>query len=136
MQYIFDLIEFAKTFHESDSSEISLNGFMEAVMFMTDIDKNDNIDAVNLLSGHRCKGLEFDVVYIIGFEDGIIPHANAIDSGNRFDAIEEERRLCYVMVTRAKKYLLITSARERETKLNIVSRKVSRFARELVIPTK
>lgn len=133
MQYIFDMIEFAKTFYKNDSSEFLLNGFMEAAMFMTDTDKKDNIDAVNLLSGHRCKGLEFDVVYIIGFEDGIIPHANAIDSGNRFDAIEEERRLLYVMVTRAKKYLFITSARERETKLNIVSRKVSRFARELII---
>lgn len=134
MQYIYDLIEFAKTFQGSDSGEDSLNGFMESVTFMTDTDRNDGIDAVNLLSGHRCKGLEFDVVYIIGFEDGIIPHANAIDSVNRFDAIEEERRLFYVMVTRAKKYLFITSAMERETKLNIVRRNVSRFARELVIP--
>ena len=136
MKYIFDLIEFAKNFHESDSGEGALNGFMEAAAFMTDTDKSDSIDAVNLLSGHRCKGLEFDVVYIIGFEDGIIPHANAIDSGNRFNEIEEERRLFYVMVTRAKKYLFITSARERETKLSIVSRKVSRFARELIVPGK
>ncbi len=131
MQYIFDLIEFAKTFHESESGDTTLNGFLEEVAFMTDADGNDSIDAVSLLSGHRCKGLEFDLVYIIGFEDGIIPHANAIESHNHFDAIEEERRLFYVMVTRAKKYLFITSAKERESKLNIVSRRVSRFVHEL-----
>ena len=84
-----------------------------------------------MLSGHRCKGLEFDLVYIIGLEDGILPHANAIESGSRFDAMEEERRLFYVMLTRAKKYLFITSAKERESKFNIVSRPVSRFVREL-----
>ena len=133
MQYIFDMIEFARNFVQNENDGKSLNEFLEAAAFMTDIDKNDNIDAVNLLTGHRCKGLEFDVVYIIGFEDGILPHANAIESENRFDAMEEERRLFYVMVTRAKKYLFITSAIERESKLNIVSRRVSRFVREIGI---
>lgn len=130
MQYVFDMIEFAKTF-DSEGKGRTLNEFLEEIAFMTDADKNDSIDAVNLLSGHRCKGLEFDLVYIIGLEDGILPHANAIESGSRFDAMEEERRLFYVMLTRAKKYLFITSAKERESKFNIVSRPVSRFVREL-----
>lgn len=130
MQYIFDMIEFAKTF-DSEGKDRTLNEYLEEISFMTDADKNDAIDAVNLLSGHRCKGLEFDLVYIIGLEDGILPHANAIESTSRFDAMEEERRLFYVMLTRAKKYLFITSAKERESKFSIVSRPVSRFVREL-----
>ena len=60
-----------------------------------------------------------------------MPHANAIESSNRFDAMEEERRLFYVMLTRARKYLFLTSAKERESKFRIVSRPVSRFVREL-----
>jgi DNA helicase-2/ATP-dependent DNA helicase PcrA len=66
---------------------------------------------VNLMTIHAAKGLEFDVVFIAGCEDGIIPHARALEEGE--GNIEEERRLFYVAVTRARKRLLITICRQR-----------------------
>lgn len=131
-QYLSDLQGFAKMYDESDDEDKSLNGFLEKVALMVDADRSDNIDAVSLLSGHRCKGLEFDVVYIIGLEEGILPHKRAIYGCERFFAMEEERRLFYVMVTRARKYLFISSAEQRRMKCVLEEHDVSRFATELV----
>lgn len=91
---------------------------------------------MSLLSGHGCKGLEFDLVYIIGLEDGILPDYRAISNNKRFDSMEEERRLFYVMLTRAKKYLILSSAEVRKQKVdgNIIElqqRTESRFLGEL-----
>lgn len=131
-QYIHDLQDFANMYDESLDKEKSLNDFLERVAFMTDADRNDSIDAVSLLSGHRCKGLEFSCVYLVAMEEGILPHKSAIYGCERFLAMEEERRLFYVMVTRAKNYLFISSAEQRKLKGVTEEREVSRFATELI----
>lgn len=126
-QYVYDLLDFAKMYDESEEEEKSLNGFLEKMAFMNDVDKNTDSDAVSLLTGHSCKGLEFDAVFIIGLEDGILPHSSAIESSNRFMELEEERRLFYVMVTRARKFLCMTSVKWRSD----IYRGESRFKIEL-----
>lgn len=133
-EYISDLIEFAKEFDKG--TDRTLNGFLQKAMFVTDSDKHYAAPAVSLLSGHGCKGLEFDLVYIIGLEDGILPDYRAISNNKRFDSMEEERRLFYVMLTRAKKYLILSSAEVRKQKVdgNIIElqqRTESRFLGEL-----
>lgn len=88
-----------------------LDVFLQELALMTDIDVADNAPApVTLLTCHAAKGLEFDHVFLIGLEEGLLPHINALDEE---DGVEEERRLCYVAMTRARKTLTLTSARER-----------------------
>ena len=90
------------------------------------------LNAVKLMTAHASKGLEFDTVFIVGAEEGMFPHANAINE-NTVNAIEEERRLFYVAMTRAKKNLYITHCMQRkmgsEGSLNTCSE--SRFIEEI-----
>jgi len=79
---------------------------------------------------HSVKGLEFDYVFIVGMEEGIFPHYNAINDGSN-SAIEEERRLCYVAITRAKKELYITTAESRMLFGNTNRNMPSRFIEEI-----
>ena len=90
---------------------ISLDEFLDEISLVSDIEehKNDN-DVVTLMTIHSAKGLEFDNVFIIGMEEGIFPHFNSLMDQNQ---IEEERRLCYVAVTRAKQNLWILNAKRR-----------------------
>lgn len=88
-----------------------LSTFLERITLMSDIDNRDeNEDAVVLMTLHSAKGLEFPVVFIPGMENGIFPGANSFDEAGR---LEEERRLCYVGITRAQKKLYLTSAETR-----------------------
>ncbi|MDE5946883.1 MAG: UvrD-helicase domain-containing protein [Oscillospiraceae bacterium] len=102
----------------------NLNGFLEEVALYSEADRDkSNTDCVTLMTVHSAKGLEFDNVFIIGMEDGLFPSSRAFDSE---DDIEEERRLAYVAITRAKKQLYISSAGTRtlfgQTRPNITSR--------------
>ena len=90
----------------------------------------DGSNRVSLMTVHSVKGLEFDYVFIIGMEEGIFPHYNAINDGSN-SAIEEERRLCYVAITRAKKDLTITSADTRMLFGNTNRNMPSRFIEEI-----
>ena len=86
----------------------ALSAFLEEVALVSDTDDLDaQADAVTLLTLHTAKGLEFDVVFIVGMEEGICPHSRSMDSP---DAMEEERRLCYVGLTRAKRHLYLLRA--------------------------
>lgn len=85
----------------------ALSEYMQKVSLITSSDKETEDDKVALMSLHAAKGLEFPVVFIIGTEEEIIPHKNSI-AENPFDGVEEERRLCYVGLTRAKKMLYVT----------------------------
>lgn len=88
-----------------------LGRFLEKITLMADVDNRDeNEDAIVLMTMHSAKGLEFSVVFIPGMEDGIFPGVSALDDN---DKLEEERRLCYVGITRAKKLLYLTSAAQR-----------------------
>ncbi|TDK38841.1 ATP-dependent DNA helicase [Rhizobium deserti] len=79
----------------------SMRGFLEHVSLVMDADKNENLDAVSIMTLHSAKGLEFDTVFLPGWEEGLFPHQRALDEGGR-SGLEEERRLAYVGLTRAK----------------------------------
>lgn len=118
---------------ESENTEPSLSGFLEEVALVADIDslETDN-DYVVLMTLHSAKGLEFPNVYLAGLEDGIFPSYMTITSDDPTE-VEEERRLCYVGITRAMEQLNITSAKMRMIRGETQYNKVSRFVRE--IPT-
>ncbi|MFC4625398.1 ATP-dependent helicase [Daeguia caeni] len=84
----------------------SLRGFLEHVALVMDAEQNEDLDAVNIMTLHSAKGLEFETVFLPGWEEGLFPHQRALDEGGRA-GLEEERRLAYVGVTRAKKNLHI-----------------------------
>jgi DNA helicase-2/ATP-dependent DNA helicase PcrA len=86
--------------------------FLDNAALVSDADKVDNDAQVSLLTIHNAKGLEFPVVFLAGLEEGLFPHSRSIDSGNE-TAMEEERRLCYVGMTRAEKRLILSWARWR-----------------------
>ena len=110
----------------------TLNGFLENVALVADIDSFDeNSDYVVLMTLHSAKGLEFPNVYLAGLEDGLFPSYMSITSDNSQAEIEEERRLAYVGITRAKKNLTITSGRVRMVRGQTQYGKVSRFVREI-----
>lgn len=122
--------------YEEEAENPTLSGFLEEVALVADIDNlEEDGDRVLLMTLHSAKGLEFPNVYMAGMEDGIFPSYMTIISEDPSD-IEEERRLCYVGITRAKRQLTITSARTRmirgETQYNKVSRFVQEIPRELV----
>ncbi|MBM3148851.1 MAG: AAA family ATPase, partial [Chloroflexi bacterium] len=92
--------------YDDHSPEEALASFLEKVSLVSDIDElQEGVDAVTLITLHQAKGLEFPVVFIVGMEEGLLPHRRSMDDR---DQLEEERRLCYVGVTRAQKrvYLL------------------------------
>ena len=120
----------------AEGREATLSGFLEEIALIADIDTVDpDQDYVLLLTLHSAKGLEFPYVYLAGMEDGIFPSSMCIFSGDLSD-MEEERRLCYVGITRAMRELTLTSAQQRmvrgETQYNRVSRFVREIPRELV----
>ena len=117
--------------YEETAEEPTLSGFLEEVALVADIDRmEDNPDRVLLLTLHAAKGLEFDRVYLAGVEDGLFPSYMAITDTDP-TAIEEERRLAYVGITRAKKILTISCARARMLRGEMQYNPVSRFVREI-----
>jgi len=95
---------------EGESDVSALDEFLQQISLYTDQDKLDTEESLlTLMTLHNAKGLEFDTVFIVGMEDGVIPHSRALDEGEE----EEERRLCYVGITRARQRLYLTSARTR-----------------------
>ncbi len=99
-----------KAFEEKNGL-ISLEDFLTEISLVSDVTEHkDETDVVTLMTVHSAKGLEFENVFLIGMEEGIFPHNNSFDSS---EALEEERRLCYVAITRAKKRLWIVNANHR-----------------------
>ena len=139
IENIDELISKAAMFQEAmeeTNQPATLSRFLEEIALIADIDTVDPAqDYVLLMTLHSSKGLEFPYVYLAGMEDGIFPSAMCIFGGD-ITELEEERRLCYVGITRAMKDLTLTSARQRvirgETQYNRVSRFVSEIPRELV----
>ncbi len=122
--------------YEENAEHPTLSEFLEEVALVADIDSlDDSADYVVLMTIHSAKGLEFPKVYLCGMEDGLFPSFMTITSDDPLE-IEEERRLCYVAITRAKEELMITSAQQRmirgETQYNKVSRFVKEIPRELL----
>lgn len=122
--------------YEEENEEPTLSGFLEEVALVADIDSVDGDDnQVLLMTLHSAKGLEFPFVYLAGMEDGMFPSYMTITSNDPTE-IEEERRLCYVGITRAMRDLTLTCAQQRmirgETQYNKVSRFIKEIPRELV----
>ncbi len=117
--------------YEETAKNPTLNGFLEEVALVADIDNLDEgSDYVVLMTLHSAKGLEFPNVYMAGMEDGVFPGYMTILSEDP-DEIEEERRLCYVGITRAMESLTLTCARQRMVRGDIQYNKVSRFVKEI-----
>jgi ATP-dependent DNA helicase pcrA len=117
--------------YEEEYGTASLEDFLNEVTLVSDMSEHqDSSNRVSLMTVHSVKGLEFDYVFIVGMEEGIFPHYNAINDGSN-SAIEEERRLCYVAITRAKKELYITSADTRMLFGNPMRNQPSRFIDEI-----
>ncbi len=96
---------------EEQTGSVNLEDFLEEISLVADIEEHkESNDEVTLMTIHSAKGLEFDVVFLIGMEEGIFPHQNAFVEEN---GIEEERRLCYVGITRAREKLYLTNAKRR-----------------------
>ncbi|MGN0380208.1 MAG: ATP-dependent helicase [Butyrivibrio sp.] len=135
-QNIDELISKAVLYEEQED-EPTLGGFLEQVALVADIDNlDDSSNTVSLMTLHSAKGLEFPIVYITGMEDGLFPSYMAASSDDTAE-LEEERRLCYVGITRAKKKLTLTAARMRmvrgETQMNRISRFVDEIPREYLV---
>lgn len=112
-----------------ENEEATLTGFLEEVALMTDIDNyNSDDDSVVLMTLHSAKGLEFPVVFIAGIEEGLFPGNQVLYNP---DEVEEERRLCYVGITRAKRKLYLTNARSRMLYGSTTLTRPSRFVREI-----
>ena len=115
--------------YDEENPNSELADFLQEVSLVSDVDNFDPAsDAVTLMTLHAAKGLEFPVVFFTGMEENLLPHANSQGSE---DEIEEERRLCYVGMTRAQKELLLTAARQRAQGGSDWEREPSRFLQEL-----
>ena len=117
-----------------EADEPSLSGFLEEVALYTEADRDDGTDdKVTLMTVHSAKGLEYENVFVIGMDDGIFPSSRSFDSE---EDMEEERRLAYVAITRAKKRLYLTNASQRmlfgQTQRNITSRFMREVGSELM----
>jgi DNA helicase-2/ATP-dependent DNA helicase PcrA len=105
-----ELVNVAAEYDAADSESRSLAEFLEQVSLRSDADeRTDDEGLVTLMTLHNAKGLEFGIVFMIGCEEGVFPHSRALDEGG----LEEERRLCYVGITRAERDLYMTYARTR-----------------------
>lgn len=128
---IENLMEFKSVIYdyEKDDARLSLPEFMERIALLAEVDNHDeNENAVVLMTMHSAKGLEFPFVFLPGMEDGLFPGWRAFD---REDGLEEERRLCYVGMTRAKERLWLTSANMRTLYGKTDFTRESQFLREL-----
>ncbi|MDO5417307.1 MAG: UvrD-helicase domain-containing protein [Lachnospiraceae bacterium] len=130
MENIQELISKAVSYSE-EAEYPSLNEFLEQVALVADVDRMDeNESRVTLMTLHSAKGLEFPVVFLAGMEDGLFPSQMSIFSEDR-DAVEEERRLCYVGITRAREELIMTGAKLRMVNGETRFSKTSRFIEEI-----
>ena len=112
-----------------NAEEPTLAGFLEEIALYTDLEQyNESDDAVVMMTMHSAKGLEFPNVFLVGFEDGLFPGMRAIGDA---EEMEEERRLCYVAITRAKKNLFISHARQRMIYGRTSAAMPSRFLKEI-----
>ena len=131
LENIDELVSKAASYSQK-SEHPTLSGFLEEVALIADIDTvDDGDDRVLLMTLHSAKGLEFPVVFMAGMEEGLFPSSMSIRAENPDEEIEEERRLCYVGITRAKEELIMTAAYARMVRGEFEPHAVSRFVREI-----
>ncbi|MBI5562042.1 MAG: UvrD-helicase domain-containing protein [Deltaproteobacteria bacterium] len=136
VENIFEFISAIKDFeaafnaeHGADGGKAAISDFLDHVALISDVDAyEEDADRLTLMTIHSAKGLEFKTVFITGMEEGLFPHARSLDEP---DALEEERRLCYVGMTRAKERLFLSSAKTRSMYGETKYRMRSRFVEEV-----
>lgn len=121
--------------YQMNDDEFTLGGFLESISLMSDVDRMDDEEiGVTMMTLHSAKGLEFPVVFMVGMEEGLFPTSRAFDSA---DDLEEERRLCYVGMTRAEERLFLSCASQRtlygQSKPALMSRFIGEIPEELII---
>ncbi len=132
MENVYDLIEDIRYFEEHGSEDKSIRQYINQISLDQDDSSNRKEvadDTVTIITLHSCKGLEFPVVFMVGLEEGIIPHSRSVDE-NKGD-ISEERRLCYVGITRAQDELYLSYALGRSKYGNLEPSNPSRFLKEI-----
>ena len=130
VENIHELISAIKDF-EMARRDAALSDFLDHVALISDIDSfEDKHNRITMMTLHSAKGLEFPVVFMVGMEEGLFPHSRSMNS-EREDELEEERRLCYVGMTRAMQKLFMTAARERTIYGDSRFRRQSRFIDEI-----
>ena len=123
-----ELIAAAKTF-ETANPDAGVEGFLDQASLISDIDNFDpGSPRITLMTLHCAKGLEFSVVFLVGLEEGLLPHSRSADDP---EEMEEERRICYVGMTRAREKLFLTSARSRRTYSGLAASRPSRFLEDI-----
>lgn len=129
---INELVNKLVIYEESCEERPTLSGFLEEVALVADIDSlEESADKIVLMTLHSAKGLEFPYVYLCGVEEGIFPGYMSINADNPKEEIEEERRLCYVGITRAMKKLCLSAAKQRMLRGETQYNKPSRFINEI-----
>lgn len=129
---IDELISKLSIYEDTHMEDAFLNQFLEEIALVADIDNLDtNRDAVILMTLHSAKGLEFPNIYLVGMEEGIFPGYMVLNAENPDEELEEERRLCYVGITRAEKNLVFSAARQRMMRGEFQYNKPSRFINEI-----
>ncbi len=133
-QNVDELISKAAAYEENEEIELpTLTGFLEEVALVADIDKiGEDNEKVLLMTLHSAKGLEFEHVYLSGMEEGVFPSYMTLQNeGSDPEGIEEERRLAYVGITRAKRHLTLTASKRRMVRGEILYNQLSRFVTEI-----
>ena len=131
LEYLEEFKSITENFEKEDGN-VDLGEFLESISLVADKTLHEeNDEAVTLMTIHSAKGLEFTIVFLVGMEEGIFPHSNSLLES---DGLEEERRLCYVGITRAKELLYITNAKRRmlygKDNMNIPSRFIDEIDQE------
>ncbi|PCI19154.1 MAG: ATP-dependent DNA helicase Rep [Piscirickettsiaceae bacterium] len=127
---VLELIKWIENVAKKSEQQRSLGDIVNRMMLLDTLERNEEeekTDQIKLMTLHAAKGLEFPYVYLIGMEEGILPHQNSIDS----EQIEEERRLAYVGITRAQKQLTFSYCSQRKRYGDLISTEPSRFLTEL-----
>jgi len=131
IENVMEVVSVAQDFEESNAEDSSLADFLSATTLVTQGDDDEEAKAdsfVSLMTLHSAKGLEFPVVFLVGLEEGVFPHTRTLFEP---DELEEERRLCYVGITRAMEKLFLTHALQRMLYGKFNANKVSRFLGEI-----
>jgi DNA helicase-2/ATP-dependent DNA helicase PcrA len=127
LQNIDELLNSAREFYEAQP-QASLGDYLDSLTLMSDLDRYDNAKGITLMTLHAAKGLEFRVVFLAGMEEGILPHSNSLEQS---EDIEEERRLCYVGMTRAREQLYCLHSLERRVHGKFREQSPSSFLTEI-----
>ena len=132
LQNLGQLVNNVKNYCDQHGEEATLEGYLEDIALISDIDSyNESADQVVLMTIHSAKGLEFPAVFVAGMEEGIFPHVHDFGGSDDPGKLEEERRLAYVAITRARKRLFLTYAATRRTYGSTSANPRSRFLNEI-----